>query len=116
MKTTLTLLFVAFAGLAPAQDKGTPPPARPGLTLTTPAFADGGEIPKKFTQSDPNPVSPKLEWTNVPSGTVSFVLIFHDPDVAIQKKFDDVLHWMAFNIPGEVHELSEGVPANAQLA
>ena len=114
--TTLTFLFAATSGLAPAQDKGTPPPARPGLTLTTPAFADGGEIPKKFTQSDPSPVSPKLEWTNVPPGTVSFVLIFHDPDVAIQKKVDDVLHWMAFNIPGEVHELPEGVPANAQLA
>jgi Raf kinase inhibitor-like YbhB/YbcL family protein len=114
--TTLTLLFATSPGLAPAQDKAAPPPARPGLTVTTPAFADGGEIPKKFTQSDPNPVSPKLEWTNVPPGTVSFALIFHDPDVAIQKKVEDVLHWMAFNIPAEAHELPEGVSANAQLA
>jgi Raf kinase inhibitor-like YbhB/YbcL family protein len=114
--TTLTLLLAVFTGLAPAQDKATPPPARPGLTVTTAAFADGGEIPKKFTQSDPSPVSPKLEWTNVPPGTVSFALIFHDPDVAIQKKVEDVLHWMAFNIPAEVHELPEGVSANAQLA
>jgi len=122
MKTTLTvtvliILFAAAGGLAPAQDKGAPPPPpRPGLTLTTPAFADGAEIPKKFTQSDPSPVSPKLEWTNVPPGTVSFALIFHDPDVAIQKKVEDVLHWMAFNIPGDAHELPEGLPANAQLA
>ena len=121
MKTTrtvtmLTLLFAAATSSAPAQDKTAPPPAKPGLTITTPAFADGGEIPKKFTQSDPSPVSPKLEWTNVPSGTVSFALIFHDPDVAIQKKVEDVLHWMAFNIPAEAHELPEGVSANAQLA
>ena len=90
-------------------------PPRPGLTITTSAFPDGGEIPARFTQSDPNAVSPKLEWTNVPAGTVTFALILHDPDVALQKKADDVLHWMIFNIPGTAHELSEGVPANATL-
>jgi len=90
-------------------------PPRPGLTLTTSAFSDGGEIPARFTQSDPNAVSPKLEWTNVPAGTVTFALILHDPDVALQKKTDDVLHWMIFNIPCTVHELTEGVPANAKL-
>jgi Raf kinase inhibitor-like YbhB/YbcL family protein len=91
-------------------------PAVPGLTLTSPAFEDGSVIPAKFTQSDPNPVSPKLQWTNVPPNTVSFVLIAHDPDVALDKKVGDVLHWLAFNIPGTARELPEGVPANAQLA
>jgi Raf kinase inhibitor-like YbhB/YbcL family protein len=98
-----------------AQDKQAKMPPRPGLTLTTSAFSDGGEIPARFTQSDPNAVSPKLEWTNVPAGTVTFALILHDPDVALQKKTDDVLHWMIFNIPGTAHELTEGVPANATL-
>lgn len=91
-------------------------PAVPGLTLTSPAFEDGSVIPAKFTQSDPNPVSPKLQWTNVPTNAVSFVLIAHDPDVALDKKVGDVLHWLAFNIPGTARELPEGVPANAQLA
>lgn len=90
-------------------------PSGPGLTLTTSAFADGGEIPAKFTQSDPSPISPKLEWTNVPPDTVSFALIFHDPDVAVQKKTDDVLHWLIFNIPGTARSLPEAVPANAKL-
>jgi Raf kinase inhibitor-like YbhB/YbcL family protein len=63
-----------------------------------------------------NAVSPKLEWTNVPPGTVTFALIFHDPDVAIQRKIDDVLHWMAFNIPGTARELPEGMPAHAQMS
>ena len=45
------------------------------------------------------PVSPKLDWTHAPPGTeVSFALILHDPDAALQKKTDDVLHWMIFNI------------------
>jgi Raf kinase inhibitor-like YbhB/YbcL family protein len=113
MKITplVTLLFATWLGSALAQA-----PAGPGLTLTTTAFADGAEIPKRFTQSDPNAVSPKLEWTNVPPNTVSFALIFHDPDVAIQKKTEDVLHWMAFNIPGTARELPEGVAADAKLA
>jgi hypothetical protein len=113
--TICTILVAALAGSAPAQDKQAKMPPRPGLTITTSAFSDGGEIPARFTQSDPNAVSPKLEWTNVPAGTVTFALILHDPDVALQKKTDDVLHWMIFNIPGTAHELSEGVPANATL-
>ena len=121
MRTTQFTLsaILLTAGLSPVmpQDKGAPgkAPPRPGLTLTTTAFADGAEIPGKYTQSDPSPVSPKLEWTNVPPNTVSFVLIMHDPDVAIQRKTDDVLHWMAFNIPGTARELPEGVPATASL-
>jgi Raf kinase inhibitor-like YbhB/YbcL family protein len=74
-----------------------------------------GLIPAKFTQSDPKPVSPHLQWTHVPANTVSFVLIMHDPDVAIQKKTDDVLHWLIFNIPGSAQELPENVPAEAKL-
>ena len=59
----------------------------------------------------PDAVSPKLEWTHVPPGTVSFALILHDPDAALQRKTDDVLHWMIFNIPGSATELPGGVPA-----
>jgi hypothetical protein len=90
-------------------------PARPGLTLTSPAFEDGGIIPNKFTQSDPKPVSPELDWTNVPPGTVSFVLWMHDPDTSLQKKTDQVLHWLAFNIPGTATKLPEGVPNEPKL-
>jgi Raf kinase inhibitor-like YbhB/YbcL family protein len=97
----------------PAAGRG---PAGPGLTLTTPAFEDGAIIPPKYTQSVPNAVSPKLEWTNVPANTVSFALIMHDPDTAPQKKVEDILHWMAFNIPAAARELPEGVPATTTLA
>jgi len=108
-----TSLILLTAGLVVAQQPKAPP--RPGLTLTTSAFPDGGEVPAKYTQSDPNPISPKLEWTNVPTGTVTFALILHDPDVAIQKKTGDVLHWMAFNIPGTATSLPEGMPATATM-
>ena len=45
---------------------------------------DGGVIPDKYTQASPTPVSPELEWVNVPAGTVSYVLLMHDPDNAPQ--------------------------------
>jgi Raf kinase inhibitor-like YbhB/YbcL family protein len=116
--TTCAILAISITGSAPAKAQAPPAaaPTVPGLTLTSPAFEDGSVIPPKFTQSVPDFVSPKLQWTNVPPNTVSFVLIAHDPDVALDKKIGDVLHWMAFNIPGTASGLPEGVPATAQLA
>ncbi len=114
MKFSWTILIACAAATAVAQQPAAPP--QPGLTLTTPAFEDGGVIPNKFTQAVPNPVSPRLEWTHVPAGVVSFALIMHDPDTAPAKKAEDILHWMAFNIPGTATELPEGVPVMAKLA
>jgi hypothetical protein len=37
------------------------------------------------------------------------------PDMAVQRKTDDVLHWLVFNIPGSARELDEGVAADAKL-
>jgi Raf kinase inhibitor-like YbhB/YbcL family protein len=90
-----------------------PAPKRLGLSSTS--FADGAVIPDKYTQASPSPVSPELSWTGVPDGTQSFALIMHDPDVAMQKTTADVLHWMAFNIPGTATALPEGVPNVATL-
>src|SRR6202521_4646963 len=109
-------ICTVLVGVAVAQDAAKKAPAGPGLTLTTPAFADGAEIPARFTQSDPKPVSPRLQWHNVPPNTVSFALIMHDPDVAIQRKTDDVLHWLIFNIPGTARGLPEAVPPPRSFA
>src|SRR3974390_2547006 len=99
--TTCAIFAISAAVSAPAKAQApAAAPAVPGLTLTSPAFDDGSIIPGKFTQSVDKFVSPQLKWTNVPPNTVSFVLIAHDPDVALDKKIGDVLHCMAFNIPG----------------
>lgn len=117
-----SVIAIAVAGgtmLAPGlvgQEKGgKKAPAGPGLTLTSPDFTDGGIIPNKFTQADSMPVSPKLEWTHVPPGVVSFTLILHDPDGAPGKQSEDVLHWLAFNIPGSATGLDEGQKAEATM-
>ncbi len=123
----LAMLLAIVAGAAHAQAPSAAPPAQanapgrgrgpagPGLTLTTPDFTDGGVIPDRFTMSVPNPVSPELDWTNVPDGTMSFALILHDPDTSVQRKSDDILHWMVFNIPGSARQLAQGMPSDAQL-
>lgn len=120
---TAALTFVSIlpaqtaAPAAPTSVTPAPTPAVPsvpGLTLTTTAFEDGGLIPARFTQLDANPISPKLDWTHVPAGTMSFALIMHDPDASPTRTTEDVLHWLIFNIPGTATGLPENVPAMAQ--
>src|ERR1043166_5142319 len=73
-------------------------PQAPPLVMTTTSFEDGGIIPAKFAGQ--MGVSPELKWTQVPMGTQSFVLLMHDPDVALQRNTLDVTHWIIWNIPG----------------
>ena len=119
LQTACILLFaIAVQAQAPAggatgaRGRG---PAGPGLTLRSPDFSDGGVIPDKFTQAVSNPVSPELDWTHVPAGTVTFALITDDLDTALQHSANEVLHWMAFNIPGSSTQLQQGVPTEVQL-
>ena len=98
----------AVAGQAPAA------PAAPPLTLSTTAFPDGGVIPDKYTQAGEQ-VSPALTWTNVPAGTVSFVLNMRDPDVARNKGSEDQVHWLVWGIPGTAKGLTEGQPKGPTL-
>lgn len=85
------------------------------LKVTIPAFADGGAIPEKYGCANGKNanLSPAIEWSGAPAGTVTIALILHDPDVMIGA--DDVLHWAIFNIPASATGLPEGVPADATL-
>ena len=95
----LTVSALALAAAANAQTPAPAQPPRPAMTLTTTGWADGDPIPAKYTQAGEQ-VSPALNWTNVPPGTVSFFLHMHDPDVARNKTTDDQAHWVVWNIPG----------------
>jgi len=113
------VLLALAVGAALAQDKGKggapKAPPTPGMALSSPDFEDGGVIPDKYTQAVPMPVSPRLVFGNVPAGTMSFALIMHDPDNALNKGTDDVLHWMVINIPGTARSLRQGMPLDAKL-
>lgn len=71
--------------------------------LTSTAFQEGQTIPKQYTGDGRN-TAPPLKWTEPPGGTRSFALICEDPD-APRGTFT---HWIAFNLPVEQRELSEG--------
>jgi Raf kinase inhibitor-like YbhB/YbcL family protein len=84
------------------------------MTLMSPSWPDGGQIPAKHTQAGAE-VSPALTWRPVPEGTASFALIVHDLDAPIGNGSDDILHWMLWNIPSSATGLPEGVSRGAQL-
>ncbi len=68
-------------------------------------------IPTKYTCEGEN-ISPPLKFFQIPSGAKSLVLIIDDPD-APRGTFD---HWIVWNIPPQVKELSEGAPELKKLA
>jgi len=118
----LSTFIVSLTFLLSAQDagRGGRGPAAPAMTLTIPAFPDGGQIPVKFTAAAPGVApgegtSPAMSWDNVPSGTQSLLLNMHDENLARNKTSEDQAHWVLWNIPASATGLPEGVPKGSQL-
>jgi len=119
----LAMGLIVFAQQAPSSAPPGPPPS---LLISSSSFADLSRIPTKYTCAATTPppggprnistgISPALQWTNVPKGTVSFALIMHDPDAHVPKAPTDVTHWLVFNIPADVTQLPEAVAPDAPL-
>jgi para-nitrobenzyl esterase len=120
--------MIAASGLA-AQQPPPPPtevgaaqqaltnlPAKGGakLTVTSPAFAPGGDIPFENTQYRGN-IFPGLAWTAGPAGTKVYVLIMQDLDAMARGA--PILHWTMVNIPASITKLDAAMtapPAGAQ--
>jgi Raf kinase inhibitor-like YbhB/YbcL family protein len=77
------------------------------LTLSSPAFAHGQEIPRQYTCEGLD-TSPPLRWSGVPPNAQSLALIVEDPDApdpaAPRRVFT---HWLLYNIPADAEELRE---------
>ena len=122
MKSTLVLIVMLAVGVVAQAPPPAERPPQPGrqrrapiqvMSLTSTAWPDGGQIPKKYTQAGEQ-VSPPLAWSNVPDEAQSFVLIARDLD-AITNNGSEVLHWMLWNIPAAARSLAEGVAQGAEL-
>jgi len=76
--------------------------------VTSPAFADGAEIPQKYTCEGPD-LSPPLAWEGLPAGTRALALVVDDPDApdpaAPRMTW---VHWVLWDIPAEAPGLPEG--------
>lgn len=79
------------------------------MRLKSAAFSNGGPIPSKHTGVGVD-TSPQLSWNNAPAGTKSFAVICHDPDAPLVSPGGTYgfVHWVLYNIPGNVAEIAEG--------
>jgi Raf kinase inhibitor-like YbhB/YbcL family protein len=101
------------------------------LRLHSKSFTDGARVPARYAAGKPDEratvtfsdnLNPHLAWDDVPSGTRSFALICHDPDVP--SRGDDVnqtdrevpadlprvdfFHWVMADLPAALREIGEG--------
>ena len=108
----LTILATLTSATALAQGGGGGPPRLAPLLMESTAFEDGGIVPQKYAGR--MGVQPGFKFSNAPEGTVSYAIIFHDIDVALQNGTNDVLHWIAWNIPAAANGIPEGsLPAGS---
>ncbi|USI72402.1 YbhB/YbcL family Raf kinase inhibitor-like protein [Sphingomonas morindae] len=66
--------------------------AVPAVTLGSPAFAQDGRLPPRFT-ADGEGVSPPLLWHGVPDATAALALIVEDPDAPAARPLVHALVW-----------------------
>jgi len=78
------------------------------LTIRSPAFADGGGIPKPFTCEGPNR-SPPLSFAGAPAAAKSLALVVDDPDAPDPAAPKTVfVHWVLHDLPPSTAGLPEG--------
>jgi Raf kinase inhibitor-like YbhB/YbcL family protein len=98
--SALVLLIGCGGGDKPSEPL---PEAAGSISLSSPAFRDGGTIPERFTCSGAG-MSPPLRWSGVPGGARELALVVEDPDA------DSFVHWTVLAIPAGVDRLAEGRP------
>lgn len=107
------LCLLGTTGCAPpVEEQGT----AAVIALSSSSIADN-IIPKKYT-CDGAGISPALSWTAAPPGTQSYVMIMNDRDSIVGRVRRRLYaHWLMYDLPGDAHELPEGIaPQQQQLA
>ena len=75
------------------------------LRVSSPAFADGADIPTKYTCDGQN-IAPPLELTGIPSESKSIAVICEDPDAPS----GSFTHWILYDVPASAHTIPERAP------
>ena len=84
--------------------------ASAAISVSSPSFKDGDRIPPKHSEYA-DAVSVPLSWSPVKDAR-SYALIVEDPDA---KPITPFVHWVAWNIPGDVTSLPEGLQEQDRL-
>ena len=115
--TLAAALAVALSATLVAQDAprgggggrggGRGGPQMVPMLLESDAYADGAIVPAKYSNAGGSTM-PAFKITNIPMGTVSFAVIFHDIEPVVGNPPGDVLHAMFWNVPAASAGWSEG--------
>ena len=99
----LALTAAALAAGCGGGDKpsGELPRAPETMRLASPAFDDGGAIPKRFS-CDGEDLSPPLAIVDAPPRTRELALVVEDPDA------DRFVHWTLLRIPPDTTRIAGG--------
>ena len=73
------------------------------IDLSSPAFADGGRLPPRFT-ADGEGVSPPLVWGDPPAGTVRMALVVEDADAPTPHPLVHAVIWGIAPVAGRLAE------------
>jgi phosphatidylethanolamine-binding protein (PEBP) family uncharacterized protein len=80
-------------------------PACATITVSSPAFEDGGPIPVRHAgRGVGDNISPELRWSELPAGTAAIVIVLEDDDVPLPRP---LWHTAAVVAP-DVDHLAEG--------
>jgi Raf kinase inhibitor-like YbhB/YbcL family protein len=80
------------------------------MEMRSNSFGNGQTISRKHTCDGPD-LSPHLEWSGVPAGTIAFALVADDPDAPM----GTWVHWVLYDLPGDTRSLSEGMSTTETL-
>jgi len=81
-----------------------------GFTLSSPAMTDGGELSVDFT-CDGSSLSPPLDWSGAPTGTVGYAVAMHH----VPGPGDTHWYWVLYDIPEAVTHIDAGVTPVAKV-
>ena len=101
--TFYLLLFFTAQNMVSGQEKLT---MNQNVQLTSEIFRYGDIIPIMYTCHGENK-SPQLQWNQIENAQ-SYTLILEDPDAPK----GTYVHWVLFNIPGNITELPEKILAS----
>jgi Raf kinase inhibitor-like YbhB/YbcL family protein len=78
------------------------------MTLTSPVLNEGDTFPANITCADASMMSPELDWTAGPTGTMSYAVTLTDLT-------NGIVHWAIWNISASAVSLPAGLGTTAML-
>lgn len=83
------------------------------FSVSSSAFDDGGEIPRKYGNGAEN-INPPLAISNVPDDAESLAIVIDDPD-AVDVVGEIFVHWLVWNVPADTTSIPEDWSAESAV-